>query len=198
MSYSYRPALGLALAMIGVLATSTLAAAKEPPSAAQLQTIIARHLRASDSYHAGDLLCREDVEPIFNELLSHGIEPLGDREEMYTGLVAENDYLVKLLRGPKGRPFMRRAQELPGAYDVLERLSWFPTGRQTLYRLIHSKDGFAQFQAMLSPGGHAPTEAAFGDEPRARNLFLPTGHIYTEQDLLRRLEAIHVRPASST
>lgn len=198
MSWSCVSIAGLMLAMASLFVIPSVAPAQEPLSPAELRTIVARHLPARYAYRSGDLICRRDVEPIFNELLARGIEPTGDREEMYAGLLPESDYLVKLLRGPQGRLFMRRAQELPGAYDFLDRLSWFPAGRETLYHLVHSKEGFTQLQAMLAPSGHAQTEAAFGDEPRAQNLFLPTGRIYTEHDLLRRLEAIHARPTGST
>jgi hypothetical protein len=187
---------GLLLAMTCVIAIVSPAPAREPLSAVELRELAARHLRPHDRYRPGDLICRSDAEPIFNELLERGIEPTHDREGMYAAFLPENAYLVTLLRGPQGQVFMRRVRELPGAYDLLDRLSWFPSGRETLYRLVHSQDGATQFQAMLAPAGHSKTEAAFASEPRARNLFLPTGRIYTEHGLLRQLEALHARPAS--
>ena len=158
-----------------------------------VKAIVQRHLASNPSYRRGDLIAREDVEPIFNELLKLGVKPFDQQEELYDSFVPADSLLVQVLRTPQGRAFMRKASQTPGAYDRLERLAWMPQGQALLQQMVRSPDGPEQLQRLSSAEGMQLVAKQLGDDSRGRNFSLPTGHIHTEDQLLTRLQTISAR-----
>jgi hypothetical protein len=159
-----------------------------PPRLAEAKAIAEQHLRSLENYAPGDLISRGDVEPIFNELLSRGL-PVNDiAEELYDEFIPDNSFLLKLLRTEDGRKFMRQVNRFPQAYDRLERLSWVPAGQEILRELVASPDGASLFKAMLEPAGLEATARLLESDPRGKNYSLPTGHVHTAAQFLKRLE----------
>lgn len=164
----------------------TLAA--DPPSLAVVKSVVEQHLRTIQDYSSGDLISRSDVEAIFNELIDRGF-PVNDiAEGLYDDFVPENSFLNQTLRTEAGRKFMRKVSGLPLAYDRLERLSWIPAGQDILRELIAKPDGAGLFKTMLEPAGLEATVRYLESDPRGKNYALPTGHIHTAEELLKRLE----------
>lgn len=159
-----------------------------PITVEQIRAIVQKHVSRKRDYVPGDLITRADVEPIFNELLALDFKFAAGQEELYDSFIPDNAPLTRLLRTPPGRKFMRQISHLPGAYDHLERLSWFHNGRDLVDELVDQADGPALFQAMLEPGGMDSVLTALGAQSRAESFALPTGHIHTMAALQKHLE----------
>lgn len=158
-----------------------------------IKAIVQRHLAAQPGYQSGDLITRDDVEAIFQELHSLGIKPSDDHEELYERFVPADGWLAHTLRTPAGRTFMRQVKQVPLAYDRLERLSWMPQGQALLKQLIAAPDGPDQFRRLTSSEGMQLVTKSMRYDPRGRNFNLPTGHIHTEDQFLASLDAMAVK-----
>jgi len=165
-------------------------AAESPgrPKKAELKAVIEAHLSKKVDFKANDLLCLTDVEPILLELMERGITPLGSREELYEPFLTERDFLVQVFRSTAGKAFMRQVNQIPGAYDRLERLSWLPEGKEMIEQLIADPAGAETFKRLISPEGIKALEPRLASHPRGRNFSKPSGHIHTAAQLLSRLE----------
>lgn len=153
----------------------------------RLKALVERHLRSRPGYQTGDLLSRSDVEPVFNELLELGVQPSREGESLYRDYLRNDAPLVQLLESPEGRKFMRKVNQIPDAYDRLERLSWSPVGLSWLKQLVEADNGDKLFSEMLTEDGMKKVAETLKDDPSGQNLHLPTGHVYTEAELLARL-----------
>jgi hypothetical protein len=175
-------------AAFSAFAVSAVSAAEpQPLSRAQIQQVVASHLRSNPEYAPGDLITQGDVEPIFNTLIEQGSPP-ADNESLYDAFLSDRDHLAKSLRTPEGRKFMRAVARLPNVFDRLERLSWSETGRQMLGELIASADGPKLLEKILTPEGMAKIEESLRKDPRGGNFQLPTGKVHTADQLIDRLE----------
>lgn len=65
-----------------------------------------------------------------------------------------------------------------------------PKGRELLDQMIEDPQGPAIFKVMLQPAGLAANPKRLQDDPRGKNFSLPTGHIQTANDLLKRMETV--------
>lgn len=163
------------------------AADLKPLSRAQIQQLVVAHLRSNPEYAAGDLITQADVEPIFNALIEQGRSP-AENESLYDAFLSDREHLVKSLRTPEGRKFMRAVARLPNVYDRLERLSWSETGRRMLGELIEAADGPKLLEKILTPEGTEKIEESLRSDPRGGNFQLPTGKVHTADQLIDRLE----------
>lgn len=175
-------------AALSAFAVSAVSAAEpQPLSRAQIQQVVASHLRSNPDYVPGDLITQGDVEPIFNTLIEQGSPP-ADNESLYDAFLSDRDHLAKSLRTPEGRKFMRAVARLPNVFDRLERLSWSETGQLMLDELIASADGPKLLEKILTPEGMAKIEESLRKDPRGGNFQLPTGKVHTADQLIDRLE----------
>ena len=168
---------------------SHLLAAK-PPTMAEIKAIVEEHLQSNAYYAPGDLISRKDVEPIFDDLIGRGVPLAAGQEELYDDFVPENSALVRVLRTPGGRKFMQKVKSTRGIYDRLERLSWSFKGRELLDQLLNDPQGPAILQVMLEPTGMTAMAKYLKDDEIGTNFSIPTGHIHTANELLKRLEKI--------
>lgn len=177
----------LALFAAAGIASTAPSHAAEPASNA-IREIVRKHFQSNPEYRTGDLICRTEVEPIIDELITMGIKNPQDVEDLYDAFLMPNDYVVRTLHSPQGRQFMRKVSTLPGVYDRLERLSWTAAGREILDQLVASSEGPQKFQALLTPEGMENLAKKLANDPRGRNFHLPTGHVQTEAQLLEHLQ----------
>lgn len=192
MSSYFRPSRcargAILFAAVASLTASDLSAADlKPLSRAQIQQVVVAHLRSNPEYAPGDLITQADVEPIFNTLIEEG-RPPADNESLYDAFLSDRENLVKSLRTPEGRKFMRAVARLPNVYDRLERLSWSETGRRMLGELIEAADGPKLLEKILTPEGTEKIEESLRSDPRGGNFQLPTGKVHTADQLIDRLE----------
>ncbi len=162
----------------------------KPPTMAEIKAIVEKHLHSQAGYLPGDLISRKDVEPIFDDLLELGAPLAAGQEDLYDDFVPESSHLVRTLRTPSGRAFMQKVKSIPGIYDRLERLAWNPKGRELIEMLVDDPQGPAILKVMLEPAGMAATAKYLGDDPSGKNFSIPTGHVHTANELLKRLDKV--------
>lgn len=177
-----------AVAAATLIAGASLAAS--PPTMAEVKAVVQKHLHAKPEYVPGDLISRGDVEPIFDELIPLGVPLSSGQEELYDDFIPESSPLVKALRSPSGRKFMQQVKTIPHVYDRLERLCWNNHGRELIDQLATDPQGAVLLKAMLEPAGKGATAKFLGDSASAKNFSLPTGHVYTANQLLKKLDAV--------
>lgn len=177
----------LILLVVSAGAEIALAADKIDP---RVQGLLDKHLRANPQYAPGDLLTRDLVEPIYNDLLSRGIKPSSDPERMYGGILRWDHPFVHLMRSPQGREFCKKLGDRPLKYDRLERLSRVDNGMNWLGEMIASEQGVELFDHLFSEEGLQKLELQFAEDPNGRDIRRPTGTIYTETELAAHLTKI--------
>jgi hypothetical protein len=169
--------------LLGVSSTAAPDASWE-----QVKAFVERQLRAEPGYRAGDLLDSATLAPVFDELLRLGIRSTSDIEELSDSALPSRSYLVQAFQNPRGQRFMRQVADVPGIYDNLERLTWFPAGRELLDDMVTNPEGPKIARWLMTPEGLKSLQTKFAGDPRALNFHLPTGHIHTEAELLDQLK----------
>lgn len=196
---------GLALAGASCLAPGLLSAqqpanparkaatkpvAKKTKAAFDLTAIIDQTLARNPYYSPGFLISRVDVQTAIGRLVESGTAADLDTEELYDSLLPESSPLVKRLKTPNGRAFMKKIVNDPAAYDRLERLSWTADGRKLLDSYLGSKDGFDRFQKLKTAADLAKVSKSLAADPRTADYGMPTGHIHTADQLLKRFDEL--------
>ncbi len=171
---------------------TTTSVSKKPAKVTpeQLRALIQERLAKNSYYSPGFLISHSDVEPIFNFLLEKGVTIAADHEELYDSILADNSHLVKLLKTPQGRVFMKKIAGDPTVYERLERLSWTFDGRKLIENLIKAKDGATRLEQLQTPAQVAKVSKQLAADSRTQDFALPTGHIHTADDLLAKLTKV--------
>jgi len=126
--------------------------AKPIPSMSEIEDVVLRYFRAKPDYRPGDLITKEDVEPLLGKLKQKGL-PLPDAKQILEKTPTKGDFLTQQLRTPDGRKFMRQISGYKDAYDRLDRLSRLPHGQQTIRDLIRGPDGYKMVEYMTTTTG---------------------------------------------
>ncbi len=165
---------------------------------ARVKGEVRKYFDSLPSFHDGDLITRDRVEPLFAHLESLGWEPT-DRGQIIGLLVSAREPLARNLLGDKkGRAFMRAIAAMPGAYDRLDRLSRMPHGEQTIVDMIHKKGGPELIRYMTGSKGGTELGRQMARAPAGHDFNKPTGRIYTLSQLLARLEQSYHSPKADT
>ena len=160
---------------------------KALPKFSDVKETVLRHFELLPDYRPGDIIARSEVEPLFAQLKWMGWT-VADRTHILKMVPADHDYLIRNLRTPSGRRFMRRISSLPNAYDRLERLSRMPHGRQTVHDLINKVGGEEMIEYLTTTSGGKNMGKQLSNSPTGRDFNRPTGRIYTADLLLARLQ----------
>jgi hypothetical protein len=159
-------------------------------AAAEIALVVDQALAKSPYYFPGALISRADVSPIFEKLLTQGLMNSEDQEHLYGSILADQSTLVKRLKTPAGRAFMKKIVTDKTAYHRLARISWTADGRKLLDSFLASKDGFEKFQKLKTPADLAQVSKQLASDPRTQVFALPTGQILTADDLVKKLEEL--------
>jgi hypothetical protein len=178
------------LAMVPAIALAD----NRPAVSAKLRAAVSQYFEAQEGYRQGDLITREQVEPLLASLRKMGLAP-PDAKQILGDVLPADSFLPQQLASRAGRAFMRRIAGYPDAYDRLDRLSELPRGRQTVRDLIRGRDGYKMLQYMTTTRGGKQLGKMLSKSPGAGDFNAPTGRIYTADGLLLRLE--QSRKASS-
>jgi len=180
-------------AAVGIPVTGASASAadaakndKLPEFEAVKQTVL-RQLKSRKHYRPGDMLSRDDVKTALDAVQQLGWD-VDDRTQILADVLPKKDFLVRQLRSRRGLPFMRRLSGTPGTYDRMDRLRRMPFGRRRIRELIHNPGGYTLILYMVTTSGGRQMGRFLSETPTGRNFNKPTGRIYTENDLLKRLK----------
>jgi hypothetical protein len=162
---------------------------KPMPTFEAVKGVVTAQLKKNRYYKPGDVLSRNDVDPMFGKLATLGWK-VDDRKMILDQVLPDDYYLVRALRSPDNGFFMRQVATVPDGYgyDRLDRISRMGDGRILIDRIMYEPGGW-QFVEIMSETKEAPGMAsAFSMGPGGKGFTTPTGRIYTEQQLIARLK----------
>jgi hypothetical protein len=158
------------------------------PAWKDLERAVAEHFATLKDYKSDDILARGDVEPLLAAVKKLGWQP-DDWKDILADVLPESDELVRTLRTPRGRVFMRKIGTHPEGYDRLDKLRALPQGREQVRDLVEAPDGYKLIEYMTTTEGGTALGKQLSQTKKGRRFNDPTGRIYTESALLKRLEA---------
>ncbi len=168
----------------------SVARSSSRPSLAVVRRVVADYFSKKTDYERGDLITRRDVQTILKQLRKRGIVPKNAKEILEAAL-PESHFLVELSRSTRGRRFLRKTKNEELIYDRLDRIAGVPNGQRMLRDLVKLPD--AHRYAPMRPARGTPSMLELlpkRGSSRTRtipNYAKPTGRIYTEADLVKRL-----------
>jgi hypothetical protein len=163
------------------------AAEKPLPKFSLIRDSVLRDFANMTDYQPGDIISRSEVDPIFKHLRQMGWT-VTDEKAILGQVPGDSDFVVRQLRSDSGRGFMRKSAGYPHVYDRLYRLSILPGGRQIVHDLIHGKGGDELMEYLAKTQGGANLGAMLQRVPRGTDFNKPTGHIFTADQLVQRLQ----------
>jgi hypothetical protein len=164
------------------------------PTFEKVQETVERQLAANRSYQPGDLITVSVVEMLFRKLEKINWK-VADRKDILKQVLPDSDWMARQFSGDRGREFMRHIADLPGGYDRVDRLRRMPYGQQQIVNLIGGPDGYKLFEYMTTTQGGRNMGKMLSQGVNGENFNQPTGRIYTELDLVKRLKKSYDREA---
>jgi hypothetical protein len=207
MAMNRRITLGtyLAIGLLGITAATAAdparsGKAKPIPPFSEVRQAVERHFEANRDYRSGDLITREEVEPLLVRIERMGL-PLPDAKRIRESVLAKDSFLAQQLATPNGRKFMREIAGYPNGYDRLDRLSRLPRGQKIVRELIKGPGGEELIEYMTTAKGGKELGKMLSKGPQGADFNAPTGRIYTVNMLLKRLQQCHaaaLKPAKKS
>jgi hypothetical protein len=161
-------------------------------STQQVQQIVVAHFGSQTAHSPGDLISQSDVAAIFKKLAEAGWQPV-DQKKILADTLPDENSLVCLLRTSKGRKFMGKVSGFELIYDRMDRVSQVSSGLRNLTAIVGLPDGerYAKPKRQL-PNGVPDfldllAKNASGKVRTIKDYDKPTGRVYTEKELLKRL-----------
>ena len=194
--FSFMPLIFLALLASAFYCDEAIAKKKALPPFSKVQKVVQRHFSTLPDHKPGDIISKSDVEPVFKQLRVLGWK-VGARQSILNQVLDDQDFVVQQLRSKAGRKMMRKMASYQQAFDRLERVSKLPGGKALVRDLIKLPDAHEYMQDPPKPPlkdlTHLLPKRANGKLPKAVDFDKPTGHIYTQEQLLQRLKQSHAR-----
>jgi hypothetical protein len=160
---------------------------KKFPSFETVTSTVQKQLATNRSYRPGDLITTSAADSLFRKLEKINWK-VADRRDILKLVLADSDWMARQFSTDRGREFMREIAELPGGYDRVDRLRRMPYGQQQIADLIRSPDGYKLFEYMTTTQGGRNLGGMLSRGVNGRDFNSPTGRIYTEVELLKRLK----------
>ncbi len=185
-------AVQLLASILLVAATAPTALAAGQPSFDLVVRALTDYFKSQPDFQRGDLLNQQQVAGAIEALAKVGWE-VPDAKEITKIALPVNSFLVGELATPDGKRFMRKISQSPGTYSRLDRLSRLKQGQQVVSQLVGDKGGdvFITYLATTN-SGHNLGQMLAGT-PEGTDLNLPTGRIYTADDLLAVLKKAYAK-----
>jgi hypothetical protein len=163
------------------------AAGTTMPSFDQVQKLVEKQLGTLADYRPGDIISQQQVAPIFDQLQRLGWT-VRDRAEILQLVPGENEFIVRQLRSPEGRTFMRQSNKYPLSFDRIDRLSQMDMGEKNVKAIIRGPDGYKLIQYMTSTPYGRNMGQMLSQDPHGADFNSPTGRLYTADAFLARLQ----------
>lgn len=190
---STRVALVLFMSIAAVLTTAARGVAAETKlSVDQVKQLVAQHFQSLPGYRPGDIISQSEVEAVLKQLAAYGFQP-EDSQEIIADTLPDSSSLVTLLRSPRGRKYMSKVNGYTLIYDRLDRVTRVSSGVTTLDMLIRLPNGekFSHLKSQLPKGVpdilDLMPKKGNGLVRSIKDYEKPTGRIYSEADLVKRL-----------
>jgi hypothetical protein len=190
----------LALQTIAIFAFAAggagAALAEAPPSFDLVVRALTEYFKSLPDYQRGDLLSQQQVAGALQAVAQVGWD-VSDAKQITELALPANSFLVGELATPDGKRFMRKISKSPGTYSRLDRLSRLSQGQQVVSQLVGDVGGdvFITYLATTNSGHNLGQ--MMGGTPNGSDLNLPTGRIYTADDLLAALKKSYKKQFNS-
>jgi hypothetical protein len=168
-------------------ATMGSAPTPSPPTFDKIVRALTDYFKSLPDYQRADLLNQEQVTGALAALAKIGWEPTDSKEIIELALPV-NSFLVGELATPDGKRFMRKISKNPGTYSRLDRLSRLSQGQQVVSQLIGDVGGDVMITYLATTNSGHNMGKMLAATPNGTDLNLPTGRIYTADDLLAALK----------
>ncbi len=190
----------IALLVSAIVAQTPAQETKDRPSPAQVGHLVRKELGQREGYQAGDLINQADMKRVLKALTSKGWKP-SDTKQLLADSLPENDPLVRVLSTRNGVTLMRKVSDDRLIYDRMDRVSRVSGGRRMLADITKLPDG-EKVAKMKRPRGvpgflELLPKNSSGKVRSIKNFRNETGRIYTEQQLIDRLQESY-RPKTGT
>ncbi len=166
--------------------------AAEPPSFDRVVQALTLHFRSLHDFQRSDLLTQSQVAAALEAVAQTGWN-VPDAKQIVDLALPDNSFLVGELATPDGKQFMRNISKSPGAYSRLDRLSRLSQGQKVVSQLIGDAGGDTLITYLATTNGGHNLGAMLADTPNGTDLNLPTGRIYTADDLLAVLKKTYTK-----
>lgn len=175
---------------VSLLAITTLTGAAPPATKVDfsgVEKIVERECRALKIADRYALISQSEVQPIL-AILEKSLWKVPDAERIVADTLPASHMLVQKLRTPRARSFATAVARLPHGFDRLDHVSRLSDGSTIIDRLIDTPDGYKLIDYMATAPGGEELGGMLSAAPGGKNFNQPTGRIYTQKDLLERLE----------
>jgi hypothetical protein len=179
-----------------VFSLSASAGAASPPSFDLVVRALTDFFKSQPDFQRHDLLNQQLVADALAAVAKVGWD-VPDAKQITELALPVNSFLVGELATPDGKRFMRKISTSPGTYSRLDRLSRLSQGQQVVSQLVGDVGGdvFITYLATTN-SGHNLGQMMAGT-PNGSDLNLPTGRIYTADDLLAALKKAYAKEFGS-
>ncbi|MFW6114385.1 MAG: hypothetical protein ACOC7K_01450 [bacterium] len=165
--------------------------AAKRPSFSQVERVVKSALAEREGYRPKDLINRSDVERVLKALAESGWRP-SDHEKLLDETLSEDNPLVQILGTKPGIKFMRKVKGYELIYDRMDRVCRVRDGKRMLADMSKLPDG-ERYAKMERPAGvpgflELLPKRSSGKVRSIEDYKKPTGRIYTEKQLLKRLK----------
>ncbi len=163
----------------------------QKPSFRQVTGLVQKELATRDGYESGDLVTRKDVQRVLKAISAAGWTPK-DQKQLLEDTLGEDAALAGILGSRSGTSFMRKVKTEQMIYDRMDRVSRVSGGQRMLQDIVKLPDGekLAKRQRPHGVPGFLDLlpKKTSGKVRSIKDYDEPTGRIYTEEQLLERLQ----------
>lgn len=190
-------AAGLIFCIVAVFfCTAAQADANPPLPFEKVVAALTAYFKSLPDFQRRDLLNQRHVEAALSAVAAAGWE-VPHAEKIVALALPDNSFLVGELATPDGRRFMRKIAANPGTYSRLDRLSQLNHGQQIVSQLVGDVGGDTFITYLATTNGGRNVGQMMAGTPNGTDLNLPTGRIYTADDLLAALKKVYAREFGS-
>jgi len=153
---------------------------------------VKQHLKKIKGYRKSDLITREQMQGVFPKLEKLGWKVV-DAKKIQQRMLPSSHFLVRQLRSPRGKRFMRKMNSRTQSYSYLHRLSRMPHGKKRVRELIKGPDGHKMILYFSDSKYGRKTGDLVSRGKGGANFNKPTDIVYTAKQFADALEKSHAK-----
>jgi hypothetical protein len=188
----------LKFCIVAVFFCSAVPADATPPKPSfdAVVRALTTYFQSQPDFQRHDLLHQSQVSAALEAVAAAGWEVPAAKKIVELAL-PDNSFLVGELATPDGKKFMRKIAASPGTYSRLDRMSQLSQGQQFVSQLVGDAGGDTLITYLATTNGGRNLGEMMAGTPNGTDLNLPTGRIYTADDLLAVLKRSYTKEFST-
>ncbi len=202
MRYVVLSMLGLTMLFTGPMSASAQIAKTVPqptvriqsfPNASKVEALISDYLGNLSDRQETDLISRDDILSLFEELEDIGWY-VSDQREFKERLLDDSDWLVKKLRTRQGTKFMRKIAQYPGGYAQLDLMRESKQGKKEVSGIITTPGGEELIELLTTTKVGRNTSQKLAAQHRSKSKHV-AHRLYTKADIYKQLKVSYAAEA---